>query len=65
MRNPISHLLARLLNSGAAFEAPLARRSPAQDAGSHQEAQGARRPPQGNNACAESSGKRDGDKVGR
>ena len=33
MRNTISHLLARLLNSGAAFEAPLARRSAAQDPG--------------------------------
>ncbi|WP_338888615.1 hypothetical protein [Aeromonas rivipollensis] len=65
MRNSISHLLARLLNSGAAFEAPLARRSAAQDPGSHQDAQGARRPPQGNNSCAESSGKHDGDKVGR
>lgn len=65
MRNSISHLLARLLNSGAAFEAPFARRSAAQDAGAGQEAQGARRPPQGNNACAEDSGKHDGDKVGR
>ncbi|MFQ2109252.1 hypothetical protein [Aeromonas rivipollensis] len=65
MRNTISHLLARLLNSGAAFEAPLARRSAAQDPGARQEAQGARRPPQGNNACTESSGKHDGDKVGR
>lgn len=65
MRNSISHLLARLLNSGAAFEAPLARRSTAQDPGSRQEAQGARRPPQGNNSCAEDSGKHDGDKVGR
>ena len=65
MRNSISHLLARLLNSGAAFEAPLARRSAAQDPGSHQDAQGARRPPQGNKSCAEGSGKHDGDKVGR
>ncbi|MDM5093986.1 hypothetical protein [Aeromonas rivipollensis] len=65
MRNTISHLLARLLNSGAAFEAPLARSSAAQDPGARQEAQGARRPPQGNNARTESSGKRDGDKVGR
>ena len=65
MRNTVSHLLARLLNSGAAFEAPLARRSAAQDPGSRQEAQGARRPPQGNNSCAEGSGERDGDKVGR
>lgn len=65
MRNTISHLLARLLNSGAAFEAPLTRRSAAQDPGSRQEAQGARRPPQGNNSCAESSGEHDGDKVGR
>lgn len=65
MRNSISHLLARLLNSGAAFEAPLARRSAAQDPGSRQDAQGARRPPQGNNSCAEGSGKHDGDKVGR
>lgn len=65
MRNTVSHLLARLLNSGAAFEAPLARRSAAQDPGSRQEAQGARRPPQGNNSCAEGSGKHDCDKVGR
>ena len=65
MRNSISHLLARLLNSGAAFEAPLARRSAAQDAGSRQDAQGSRRPLQGNNSCAEDSGKHDGDKVGR
>ncbi|MFM4678752.1 hypothetical protein ACEUD4_10340 [Aeromonas media] len=65
MRNPISHLLARLLNSGAAFEAPLARRSPAQDAGSHQEAQGIRRSPPGGSACSEGSGKHDGDKIGR
>lgn len=65
MRNTISHLLARLLNSGAAFEAPLARRSAAQDPGSRQDAQGSRRPPQCNNSCAEDSGKRDGDKVGR
>ncbi|MGY3887714.1 hypothetical protein [Aeromonas aquatica] len=40
MRNTVSHLLSRLLNSGAAFEAPHARRdtaAPRQDA-----------PPQGN-----------------
>ncbi|MNK81983.1 hypothetical protein D3C87_1017440 [compost metagenome] len=65
MRNTVSHLLARLLNSGAAFEAPLARRSAAQDPGSRQETQGARRPPQGNNSRTESSGEHDGDKVGR
>lgn len=65
MRNTVSHLLARLLNSGAAFEAPLARRSAAQDPDSRQEAQGARRPPQGNNSRTESSGEHDGDKVGR
>ncbi|MEG0009145.1 MAG: hypothetical protein RR721_14190 [Aeromonas sp.] len=29
MRNSISHLLSRLLNSGAAFDAPPARREPA------------------------------------
>ncbi|MFM5856495.1 hypothetical protein ACET6L_15025 [Aeromonas rivipollensis] len=65
MRNTVSHLLARLLNSGAAFEAPLARRSAAQDPGAHQEAQGVRRPPPGDSACSEGSGKHDGDKIGR
>ena len=65
MRNTVSHLLARLLNSGAAFEAPLARRSAAQDPGARQEAQGARRPPYGDSACTEDSGEHQGDKVGR
>lgn len=65
MRNPISHLLARLLNCGAAFEAPLARRSPAQDAGSHQEEQEARRQPLGDIPRTESSCKHNGDKIGR
>lgn len=65
MRNSISHLLARLLNRLVAFEALFVRRNAAQDAGARQEAQGARRPPQGNNSCAEDSGKHDGDKVGR
>ncbi|MCK2085342.1 hypothetical protein HB860_15550 [Aeromonas sp. 3925] len=65
MRNTVSHLLARLLNSGAAFEAPLARRGAAQDPGAHQEAQGIRRSPPGDSAFAEGSGKHDGDKIGR
>ena len=65
MRNPISHLLARLLNSGAAFEAPLARRSSTQDPGSRQEAQGARRAPYGDIPRTEGSCKHNGDKIGR
>ena len=65
MRNSISHLLARLLNSGTAFEAPLARRRPAQDAGSHQEEQGARRQPLGDISSTEGSWKHDDDSVGR
>jgi len=65
MRNTVSHLLARLLNSGAAFEAPLARRSPAQDAGTRREAQGAERQSRGDSACAEGAGEHEGNKIGR